>query len=293
MEAVVFFQFLLSGLSAGAIYALIALGFGVVENATGIVNFAQGDFLVLGAFWAYSALASWHLPYPLAFLSAVCFAAVVGLLLDRVVLSRARSREILILVFITVGASIFLRGLIKEIWGKRPISLPPFGGDTPLKLGPLTIMPQTLWILGVTFLAFALLHLFFHRTKWGRAMRAVAVDPEAAALVGIPVPWMVALSFAMAGALGGLAGVLITPVTPLSFESGVMMGLKGFAAAILGGYGHFGGALLGGLLLGVLEGLSAYFVSSAYKNILAFALLVLVLLIRPQGILGFGVKERL
>jgi branched-chain amino acid transport system permease protein len=293
MDALVCFQFLLSGLSAGAIYALIALGFGVVQNATGIVNFAQGDFLVLGGFLAYSALVSWHLSYPLAFLLAVMVTALTGVILDRLILARARSREVLVLVFITVGASIFLRGLIKEIWGKRPISLPSLGGDTPVTLGPVNILPQHIWILVVSLLAFVCLHLFFHRTKWGRAMRAVAVDREAAALVGIPVPWMVAASFALAGALGGLAGLLITPVTPISFESGVVMGLKGFAAAVLGGYGHFGGALLGGLLLGAIEGLSAYFISSAYKNVIAFALLVLVLLLRPQGIFGWGESERL
>ncbi len=293
MDGTVFLQFILSGLSAGAIYALIALGFGVVQNATGIVNFAQGDFLVLGGFWAYSALVSWHLPYPLAFLLAVGATALTGVGLERLVLARARSREILILVFITVGASIFLRGIIKEIWGKRPISLPPLPPEGPLIFGGLNICPQYLWIIGVSLGAFLFLHFFFQHTRLGRAMRAVAVDRQAAALVGLPVPYLVATSFALAGALGGLAGVLVTPVTPISFESGVVMGLKGFAAAVLGGYGHFGGALLGGLLLGLLEGLSAYFVSSAYKNILAFALLVLVLLWRPQGLLGWGEKERL
>ncbi len=292
MDAV-FWQFCLSGLSAGAIYALIALGFGVVENATGIVNFAQGDFLVFGAFLASSFLLSWHCPYWLTYPVVIFSTALLGLLLERLVLARARSREILILVFITVGASIFLRGIIKEIWGKRPLALPPLFREDPFQLGGLVIDPQNLGILLVALGAFFILHLFFHYTLWGKAMRAVAVDPETAALMGIPVSRVVAASFALAGALGGLAGMLIAPVSPLSFDSGVVIGLKGFAAAILGGYGHFGGALLGGLCLGLLEALSAYFVSSAYKNVLAFAVLVLVLLVRPEGILGRRRGERL
>ena len=291
MDFLVFLQFVLAGLSSGAIYALIALGFGVVHNATGIVNFAQGDFAVLGAFLAYTVLVSWGLPYWLALLGAVLLASLVGLLLERLALAQARSREILILVFITVGASIFLRGLIKEIWGKRPFSLPPIA-TREISLGPFVLDPQYLWILGITLACFLGLHLFFRYTLWGKAMRAVAVDAEAAALMGVPVPLVVAASFALAGGLGGLAGVLVAPVWPLSFESGVHIGLKGFAAAVLGGYGNFGGALLGGLLLGLLEGVGGYFVSS-YKNIIAYAVLLLVLLIRPQGILSSEEGRRL
>ncbi len=291
MDFLVLAQFLLAGLSSGAIYALIALGFGVVHNATGIVNFAQGDFVVLGAFLAYSVLVSWGLPYWLGFLVAILISALVGLLLERLALAPSRSREILLLVFITVGASIFLRGLIKEIWGKRPFSLPPISVRE-IALGPFSFDPQYLWILAVTLLAFFLLHVFFRYTLWGKAIRAVAVDAETAALLGIPVPLIVAVSFALAGALGGLAGVLVAPVWPLSFESGVYIGLKGFAAAVLGGYGNFGGALLGGFLLGVLEGVSAYFVSS-YKNIIAYVALLLVLLLRPEGLLPAEKSERL
>ncbi|NPA48344.1 MAG: branched-chain amino acid ABC transporter permease [Thermodesulfobacteria bacterium] len=292
MDLLILSQFVLAGLSAGAVYALIALGFGVVHNATGIVNFAQGDFLVIGAFVAYSVLVSWGMPYWLAFLAAVLSASLVGLLLERLALSRARSKEILLLVFITVGASIFLRGIIKEIWGKRPLILPPVGDAREISLGVFAIDPQYLWIIGITLLAFVLLHFFFRYTLWGKAIRAVAVDAQAAALMGIPVPWVVAASFALAGALGGLAGVLIGPVWPLSFESGVHIGLKGFAAAVLGGYGSFGGALLGGFLLGMLEGLGAYLVSS-FKNLIAYGVLLLVLLLRPQGLLGGKAEERL
>ncbi len=291
MDLAVFLQFVLAGLSAGSIYALIALGFSVINNATGIVNFAQGDFAVLGAFLAYTVLVGMGFPYWLAFLGGVLFASLIGFFLWSFILTRAKSREIILLVFVTVGFSISLHGIIKEVWGKRPLSLPPISHSN-LKLGAFLIDSQYLWIIVITLTAFLLLHFFFKHTIWGKAIRAVAVDRKAAALVGIPVKKVITLSFALAGALGGLAGILVAPVWPLSFESGVYLGLKGFAAAVLGGYGSFPGALIGGLLLGLIEGIGGYF-TSAFKNLIAYSLLFIVLLLRPQGLLGSHEDEKL
>ncbi|WP_457755480.1 branched-chain amino acid ABC transporter permease [Thermodesulfatator indicus] len=291
MDLGIFLQFVVAGLSAGSIYALIALGFSVINNATGIVNFAQGDFAVIAAFLAYSLLVGFGWPYWLAFSAGIFLASAVGFLLWRFILSYAKSKEIIFLVFITVGFSVFLHGAIKELWGKRPISLPPLEGGY-IQLGNLNFEIQTFWIIGTTLFAFLALHLFFKYTLWGKAIRAVAVDAQAAALMGIPVSKAIACSFALAGALGGLAGILVAPVWPLSFESGVYIGLKGFAAAVLGGYGNFAGALLGGLLLGLLEGVGGYF-ASAFKNVVAYSVLFLVLLFRPQGLLGNNEEERL
>ncbi|OAG28291.1 branched-chain amino acid ABC transporter permease [Thermodesulfatator autotrophicus] len=291
MDLGIFLQFVVAGLSAGSIYALIALGFGVINNATGIVNFAQGDFAVIAAFLAYTLLVSLGWPYWLAFSAGVLLASMVGFFLWRFVLSYAKSKEIIFLVFITVGFSIFLHGIIKEVWGKRPITLPPLNYGY-VKLGNLNFEVQTFWVIAATLSAFLVLHLFFKYTLWGKAIRAVAADTRAAALMGIRVSRVIAGSFALAGALGGLAGLLVAPLWPLSFESGVYIGLKGFAAAVLGGYGSFAGALLGGLLLGLLEGIGGYFASS-FKNIIAYGILFLVLLFRPQGILGNNQEERL
>lgn len=279
-------QFAFSGLTVGAVYALIALGFGVVHNTMGIVNFAQVDFITLGGMVAYSALFAAGMPMPLALAVAVAAAALAGVGLERSTLRLSRSQAPMILIFLTIGASVALRGGIKLVWGKNPMALPSLSGDAPLKLWGATVMPQTLWVLAITAAAVAALHLFFQRTRLGLAVRAVADNPAAAAVVGIPVGAVRALSFGLAGAIGGLAGVLVTPITTLSFDVGVLLGLKGFAAAILGGFGSFPGAVLGGLLLGLLEAGSAAFVSSAYKDVMAFGVLLAVLFFLPHGLLG-------
>ncbi|MBA2849494.1 branched-chain amino acid ABC transporter permease [Thermosulfuriphilus ammonigenes] len=285
-------QFLLAGIMNGAIYALVALGFCLVEASTKIVNFTQGDFLTLGGMVMFSLLNQAHLPYPLAFALTIVTVAGVGFLLERLALRPARSKDVLTLVFITIGASIFLRGIIKLTWGKEPHSLPGLPGREAISLLGATTSAQGLWILAITGAIVLGLHLFFSRSLWGKAIRAVASNRQAASLVGIPVSLMIAGSFALAGALGAAAGVLITPITTVSFDTGVVIGLKGFAAAVLGGYGHFGGAILGGIVLGVSETIAAGFISSALKDAIAFVVLLLVLFFRPQGLLGALPSER-
>jgi branched-chain amino acid transport system permease protein len=171
-------------------------------------------------------------------------------------------------------------------WGKNRMAVPPLSGDEPLRLFGAALLPQTLWVLALTALAIVALLWFYRCTRLGLAMRAVAANPTAAAVVDLPVGRVKMLTFGLAGALGGLAGVLITPITTLRYDVGVLLGLKGFAAAILGGFGSLPGAVLGGIGLGVLESLSAGYVSSAYKDVCAFVVLLLVLFIRPQGLLG-------
>jgi branched-chain amino acid transport system permease protein len=285
-------QYVMSGLTTGAVYALVALGFCLIYNATHIVNFAQGDFLSLGGLLLYSLLHAAGLPLPLAFLLTVAGAALIGAALERLAIRPARSREITVLIFITVAASVLMRGVFKEIWGKQALAVPPFSPETPLRLLGATFTPQNLWVLGVTLMAIAALAWLFNRTLTGKAMRAVALNPRAAALMGIDVNRMVMLSFALAGGLGAVAGMLITPITTVSYQVGVLIGLKGFAAAVLGGYGSFAGAIAGGLLLGLLESLGAGVVSSAFKDVIAFVVLILVLFIRPQGLLGRGEAAR-
>lgn len=278
-------QFLFAGLTNGAIYAMVALGFGVIHNTMGIVNFTQVDFVSLGGMLLYSAFFSLGLPMAPALLVATLGVTGVALLVERLGLRPARSRHPLVLIFITIGLSIILRGLMKLIWGKNRLAVPPLTGELPLRLGEASILPQTLWILVLTTLAIILLQLFFRKTPLGLALRAVCINPKAAAVVGLPVHKLQGLSFALAGALGGLAGCLVTPIATLSYDVGVLLGLKGFAAAILGGFGSFRGAILGGLLLGLLESLSAAYFSSAYKDAIAFLLLLVVLCLRPQGLL--------
>jgi branched-chain amino acid transport system permease protein len=282
MDAV---QFLWAGLANGALYALIALGFCVVHNAMGIVNFVQVDFVTLGGMFLYSTAVVWGWPPAAGLVLAITATALVAAGVERLGIRPSRTHNHTVLVFLTVGISIVLRGAVHMVWGKNRMAVPPLTHDAPLQLAGAAILPQTLWIMGLTALAILLLMAFFRGTRLGLAMRAVASNPTAAAVVGIPAGRIRLAAYAIAGACGGLAGALITPITTLSADVGVMIGLKGFAAAILGGFGSFPGAVAGGVLLGLTESCAAAYLSSAYKDALAFALLVAVLCWRPGGIL--------
>ena len=286
------FQFTLSGLTTGSTYALVAIGFSLIHNSTGIVNFAQGEFVMLGGMFMITFYSFLRLPMVLAFVLTVFCVAAIGFLLERGPINRARSKEILILVMITVGASISIKGLSMMIWGKNPMTLPSFSGENPLIFLGAAIMPQSIWIFGITLFVVVALSYFFRGTMTGKAMRAVAASRKTALLSGISVDRMILLSFTLSGALGAAAGVILTPITTTSYDVGVMMGLKGFSAAILGGYGSMPGAVIGGLLLGVLESLGAGLISSEYKDALAFLILLIVLFFKPTGILGKGSFKR-
>ncbi|HXZ92177.1 MAG TPA: branched-chain amino acid ABC transporter permease, partial [Burkholderiales bacterium] len=249
-------QFLFAGLTAGAIYALVALGFSIIYNASQVINFAQGEFVMIGGMATVSFL---HLgmPLPLAALAAVAATTLVALALDKLAVERARGASVVTLIIITIGASILLRGLASLVWDKNIHALPAFTGDKPIALGGATLLPQSLWVLGVSLAILAALWWFFNRTLHGKAMLATAHNPLAARLVGISVRRVLLVSFGLSGALGALAGILVAPITFTAWDIGVMLGLKGFAAAILGGLGSGPGAVLGGLVLGLVEALAA------------------------------------
>ena len=241
-------QFVASGLTAGAIYALVALGFSIVYNASGAINFTQGEFVMIGGMSAVTLLGT-GLPLAVAVPLAVVAAVVVGLLLEKLAIEPARHADTVTLIIITIGASLFLRGLAQLVWDKRIHALPAFSGDAPIGVLGATIVPQSLWVIGGTALAVAAL-------------------------------------------LGALGGVLTAPITFTSYDTGVMLGLKGFAAAMLGGLGSFVGAVTGGLVLGLVEALGAGFVSSAYKDAIAFVIILAVLFFLPGGLVGARRVER-
>lgn len=279
-------QFLVSGLANGAIYALVALGFTLIFNGTGIINFAQGEFVVIGAMiavWLHGALG---VPVPVAMAVAVLAGAGVAVLLERLAINPVRRSPVLVLIIITVGASMFLRGLVMVIWGKDPLSLPPLSGDTPIRFAGVTVVPQQLWIVG-GLVAVVLFMAWLYRGTWlGKAMRACESNPTAAQLMGITPSRMTMYAFALSGALAALAGGLIAPRTMIVFNQGTSLGIKGFAGAIVGGLTNPFGALLGGLSLGVLESLAIAWLPSGYKDAVAFLVLLLVLFLRPHGLLG-------
>ena len=284
-------QYLLSGVTSGAIYALVALGFAIIYNASHVINFAQGEFVMIGGM-ASAALIEAGWPLPLAVVVAIGAATAAGMALEKLAIEPARNASVVTLVIITIGASILLRGLATLVWDKRIHRVPAFSGEAPLSIAGATLVPQVLWVLGVSAAAVALLGWFFRRTLAGKAILAVSHNRLAAELMGIHVKRVLLASFALSAALGALAGVLVAPIAFTAWDSGVMLGLKGFAAAILGGLGSSAGAVLGGLALGIVEALGAGYVSSAYKDVFAFLIILAALVFLPHGLLGRRTAER-
>ncbi|GAA4406103.1 branched-chain amino acid ABC transporter permease [Advenella faeciporci] len=284
-------QFLLSGLTVGAVYALVALGFTIIYNASDVANFAQGEFVMLGGMITASAYTA-GAPLLLAATLAIVLTAVVGILLNKLAIEPARGAPVASLIIITIGASIFIRGLTQLLLDKELHRFPAFSGNDPIHVLGATILPQSLWVIAGALLVFVALWLFFTRTLTGRAVLATANNRIAALLVGINTRYIMALSFALSAAIGGLAGILITPITLTSYDIGMTMALKGFAAAMLGGMGNPKGALAGGLLLGLLEALTAGYISSQYKDAAAFVVILAVLFFMPKGLFASKVAER-
>ncbi|OGA10606.1 MAG: ABC transporter permease [Betaproteobacteria bacterium RIFCSPLOWO2_02_FULL_65_20] len=284
-------QYLFSGLTNGAIYALSALGFSLIYNASGVINFAQGEFIMLGGVAAV-LLTSAGVPLPLAILLAVLMVAVVGLLLEKFAIEPAGDADVVSLIIITIGASIFLQGVAQVVFGKGQRALAPFTGDAPIVIAGASLLPQSLWMIGTGAVIVLVLAWFFGRTRLGKAMLATAHNRLAARLVGINTRHVLALSFVISAALGAIAGVVSAPITLTSYDVGIMVGLKGFVAATLGGLGSGVGAVVGGLILGLMEALAAGYISSAYKDAVPFALIILILFFMPRGLFGARVTER-
>ncbi len=275
-----------SGITIGAIYALVALGFVTISRASQIINFAQGEFVMLGGVITYSLLNVLNFPYPLAVLVAILMVILIGFLMHASVVYPLRKASILILLMATLGSSIFLSSTSGLIFGTLPKALPPFFGERPLQIWGISVLPQSFWVLGSTFLLLIFLYLLSHRTLLGKAMEASSTDPLGADLLGISRSLMVFLAFGVSAGVGAFAGILITPIFFTSYSSGTLLGLKGFVAAVLGGWGKNSGAILGGFALGIVESLSLAFIPSGYKDAVAFTVLLLILYFRPKGILG-------
>jgi branched-chain amino acid transport system permease protein len=284
-------QFLFSGVTVGAVYALVALGFTIIYNASDVVNFAQGEFVMLGGMITVFAHQA-GVPLPLAALLAVALAAAVGVALNKLAIEPARGAPVVSLIIITIGASILIRGAAQLVFDRQIHRFPAFSGDEPFRVLGATILPQSLWVMAGAFAVFVGLWLFFTRTLTGRAVLATSNNRLAAQLVGIDTGWVMTLAFGLSAAIGALAGVLATPITLVSYDVGVALALKGFAAAMLGGMGNPKGALVGGLLLGLLEALTAGYVSSQYKDAAAFVVILAVLFFMPQRLFGARSTER-
>jgi branched-chain amino acid transport system permease protein len=286
-----FLQYIFSGITSGSVYALTAMGFTLVFNATQIINFSQGQLVMLGGMTAVG-LYGVGLPLWACFVSAVVIVVVICVIFERVAIRPLLQKGVLAQIIATVGASFVFETAAMLVWGRNAVGLPAFSGEKPLMVGGAAVAPQTLWVVGAAAVIVVALYVFYRKSLFGKAVRACAVDPTAARLQGISYSKVVVFSFALTGAISAAAGVLITPISFMSFHSGSLLGLKGFAAATLGGLGNPVGAVLGGFVLGIVEALGVGVVSAGYKDAIAFVILLLVLFIRPAGLLGAKVVSR-
>ena len=280
-----FLQYLFSGLTSGAIYALAGLGFAIIYNASHVINFAQGEFIMIGGMASATLVAS-GVPMPLAITLAMLISMAAGVALEKFAIEPARNADVVTIIIITIGASIFMRGAAQLIWDKEFHSLPAFSGENPIAVLGATLMPQSLWVFAVSAVVIVALWWFFNRTMFGKAMLATSHNNLAARLVGIGVKKVLLASFALSALLGAVGGIVVTPITFTNYEAGIMLGLKGFSAAVLGGLGNGGGAIVGGLIVGIAEALASGYLSSAYKDAIAFVIILFVLFFMPNGLFG-------
>lgn len=278
-------QLALSGLAMGTIYGIVGLGFNIIYNATGVINFAQGEFVMLGGMIAITLVAA-KVPVALALVIAALAVAIIGLLLQRLAVGPVSGTSVMSMITITIGASVLLRGAGMLVWGATPRALTPFTGTDFVHVGSAAIESQELWIAGVALAILVGTQLFFNYTLTGKAMRACAINASAARLAGVNVERMNLFAFALSAGISGLAGVVLAPKTMMHPGSGTALAVKGFCAAIVGGLGNGVGAVVGGALIGVLESLGAGLISSGYKDAFALIVLLIVLFVRPGGILG-------
>ncbi len=286
-------QYLVAGLTYGAIYAVVAIGFNIVYSATGIINFAQGEFVMLGGMTAVQLAR--FLPLPLAVAGAVAATATVGAVVEVAFIRWLWKPTVLRMVVITIGVSILLREAALFLWGEGVRSLPYFTGDevTSVAILGARVSPQVFWVIGTVALVVAALEWFYRRTLLGWEMRACAANKDAAALCGVPVRRLVTLSFGLAAAIGALAGAVVSPITYTSYAAGGPLAIKGFTVAILGGLGNSGGAVAAGLALGVVESFAVSVLPAAYKDVVSLTLLLAVLVVRPSGLFASGEAARL
>jgi branched-chain amino acid transport system permease protein len=293
MNIELFFQYLVAGVTYGIIYAIVAIGFNIIYNTTGIINFAQGEFVMLGGMTAVTLHG--FLPLPAAILGAVLVTMAVGALIEIVFIRWLIAPSVLRMIIITIGISILVREAALHLWGEGVRALPYFTGNevTAIDFEGVRVSPQVLWVVGVCSVMVVMLNLFFHYTFLGRQMRACASNRWAARLCGISAKNMVTLSFVLSAGIGALAGSVISPITYVSYDSGTGLAIKGFAVAILGGLGNSMGAVAAGIILGIMESFSIMVMPTAYKDAIAISIMLGVLFLRPSGLFGNREAARL
>jgi len=285
-------QLAINGLALGSVYALIALGFVIVYTATGVVNFAAGEFVMIGTFMAVTSIVQAGLPLPVAYVATLVGMALFGLMFYALIFLPLQRRPVLTVIIGTVAAGIVMQNTAVLIWGTFPFRLPSPFSDKLLIIAGSVVPLHNIAILVVTALLVVGLYFLLYRTALGSSMRATAQDTETARLMGIPVDQILAFTWILAALLAGVAGLLLGPIWFADVNVGGALALKAFAATIIGGFGSVPGAVLGGLFVGLTEVFGASFISSTYKDGFSFLLMLLFLLIRPQGIFGERIAQR-
>jgi branched-chain amino acid transport system permease protein len=286
-------QYLIAGLTYGTIYAVVGVGFNIIYNTTGIINFAQGEFVMLGGMTAVTLHG--FVPLPIAIAGAVLAAMAIGALIEVTFIRWLWKPSVLRMIIITIGISILVREGALVVWGESVRSLPYFTGNevSSFALGGVHVSPQVLWSLATCVAIVAFLKVFFQHTAVGRQMRACAANRDAAALCGVPTKNLVTLSFVLSAGIGALAGCVVSPITYTSYGIGTGLAIKGFTVAILGGLGNSMGAVAAGFVVGVLESFSVSLLPAAYKDAISVTILLAILFVRPSGLFGSAEVARL
>ncbi|MFJ7733629.1 branched-chain amino acid ABC transporter permease [Lysinibacillus sp. NPDC097231] len=284
-------QLLFSGLTIGAIYALIAVGFVIIYNVTGILNFAQGEFAMFGALISISLVKA-NLPLWLAIILSIVMVAAIGAVFERTAIHTARKSSMTTLIIITIGVSIAFRGIAILIWGTQAQSLPPFTDNTPIKFFEAVLLPQNLWAIGLSIVILIVMMYFFNYTFTGKSLTACVVNPFAARLMGINPNKMSLLAVVVSAGVGALAGTVIAPISGASYDMGMMLGIKAFVAAVVGGLTNAPAAIAGAFLIGIIEAFTEGLWSSGLKDVVSFSLLLLILFVKPEGLFAKASGKR-
>lgn len=279
-------QFVIAGLTMGSIYAMVGIGFSFIYRVTTVLNFAQGEFVMLGGMAAITLHVAFGATLCMAFLGAILTVTLVGALFYFGAIRILGKAEPVRMILVTIAGSMFFQGLAMLIWGSDDYALPPFVTAGIIEVFGASINSQVFPVTIAVVIISILLKLFFEHTIWGKATAACAESREAAMILGIDVNRMALLSFAMSAAIGAVGGILITPISMMQYQNGVPLAVKGIAGAVIGGLGNVSGALLGGLIMGLAESLSAGFIKSYMTDMVVFAILILVLLLKPEGLLA-------
>jgi branched-chain amino acid transport system permease protein len=285
-------QLLVTGITMGAVYSLIALGFVTIYRSSRIVNMAQGSFVMFGGLFAFSMFMELGLPYWLAAIIGIVLVVIVAVLMWVIVLKPVLKISLVSMILCTVALSLLFENLSLVRYGGYTKTLPAFGGDHTFEVGGVYISAQSLYIIGITAVVLVALFFLNNRTTLGKRMTATATNPMAASLSGVNVARMITVSFIISAAIGAIGGLAISSyVGGISYASGGIYGMMGFVAAVLGGWGSSTGAVVGGLVLGIVQALATGIVPAGYKNVVAFVILLIVLYFRPQGLLGTKIPE--